>query len=189
MFLCNQKCVFAASKHCYRSFSGNFPWIWRGEKSSSRIKMPKHAYTNNNYCFQEREEAKQTNVKRETTYWATSQPFSAGGRGGGGVPASCSTGYYEPFVCLTSHFCNHVRADFSRGAKRRSFCSVSLCREKKRKKKEKKTMCSQRVRRQKIKFRLLCLFAIVLFFAMRMHLIKVTSVFLFFFFLCFFWFF
>lgn len=80
--------------------------------------MPKHAYTNNNYCFQGREEAEQTNVKSETTYWATFQHYSETGEGGwvgcaGG--ASCSTGYYEPFVFLASHFCNHVRADFSRG--------------------------------------------------------------------------
>lgn len=51
--------------------------------------MPKHAYTNNNYCFQGREEAEQTNVKSETTYWATFQHFSQTGEGGwveGGLP-------------------------------------------------------------------------------------------------------
>lgn len=85
IFLCNQKCAFAASESCYLSLSGNCPWIRREEKSSSsRIKMHRHAYTNNNYCFQEREEAKQTNVKGGTAYWATSKPFSETGEGGSG---------------------------------------------------------------------------------------------------------
>lgn len=127
----------------------------KGEKSSSRIKMPKHAYTNNNYCLQKREEAKQTNVKRETMYWATFQPFFRNRRWRrGGAPAYCSTGYYEPFVCLTSHFCNHVWADFSRGVKRQSLHAVSLRRQKNKKEKRKENNAFAKGEESKIKFRL-----------------------------------
>lgn len=151
--------------------------------------MPKHAYTNNNYFSQKREEAKQTNVKRETTYWATFQPFpetGEGGWGGGKQRLTVPRGIMNHLFVSHRIFvitCEQIspegwNADLfalfhygdrkNKNGKRRG------------KKKRKENNAFAKGEESKIKFCCFsCLFAVVLFFATRMHLIKVTFCFFF----------